>query len=362
MLTVKNMRALAAAALVSVCVPGIALSTTAQALPARKAVVVPCGDVTGLIARITAANAVGGGSILLAPGCTYALNAPTGTDTNGANGLPVISGRVTLIGRGATISRTGTAAFRVAEVAAQGSLTLNGITVSGGSATEGSGTAGGGILTAGTLVLVNSRITHNTASGAGGGIAVASGATATLSASTVSDNSGGDGGGVHVGDSARLTMAGGAVKRNKAVFTGGGLNTFGTAVLNGTAVTSNSTQNFEGGGVFTAFGTLTVNGGRVTENEAASSGGGIANHGSQVRLLAVYTASNRAGLDGGGLYQLAGSSSLVGGVVTGNQAGGAGGGVFRVVTSGPVRLLGAFVLGNQPDNCAPAGAVLGCPA
>ncbi|WP_344388705.1 hypothetical protein [Streptomyces vastus] len=149
----------------------------------------PCEDVTELIKQVNEANTRGRGTVVPSSGCSYELNAPAVPDgTSGASGLPIITGELTISGNRATITRQSTTPFRIAEVAQQGSLTLNGITVSGGSAAEDSGTAGGGILTEGTLRLVASRITGNTASVLGGGIAVASGATARLAGSIVSDN------------------------------------------------------------------------------------------------------------------------------------------------------------------------------
>lgn len=361
MLTLKKARALAVAALLSASVAGIAIPATAKSLPAGQGRTVPCADVAELLKQVNEANTRGWGTIVLSPGCSYELTAPAAPGgTNGASGLPIITGKLTITGNRATITRQSATPFRIAEVAQQGSLTLNGITVSGGSATEDPGTAGGGILAEGTLRLVASRITGNTASVLGGGIAVASGATARLASSIVSDNSAGDGGGLHVGQTARLTVAGGSIQRNTAVSTGGGLATFGTTVLGGTAVQDNRTENFEGGGIVTAFGPLTLNGGRVTRNEAASYGGGIVNLGlgSTLRLRNTTVDYNVSKIDGGGLYHQAGTSVLAGGRISRNHADGEGGGIFRV--GGSVVLSGAPVVQNTPDNCAPSGAVPGC--
>jgi hypothetical protein len=78
--------------------------------------------------------------------------------TDGANGLPSITGDITIVGNGATIQRDPAApAFRLFHIAATGSLTLDNLTVSGGLA---SGTApgddGGAVYNRGTLALVNS--------------------------------------------------------------------------------------------------------------------------------------------------------------------------------------------------------------
>lgn len=362
MLTVKNMRGLALAALLGTSVSGTATPAAAGNLPSGRAAVIPCGDVAELAERIEQANDLGAGAIVLTPGCTYTLTAPADEPVgpHGANGLPTITGRLAIIGSGATITRDSATPFRIAEVAAQGSLVLAGITLSGGSATKALGTPGGGILTRGSLTVINSRITDNTASGVGGGIAVASGARAQVAGGTVSENTGSDGGGVHVGTSGRLTVSNAFVADNTAAFTGGGLATFGTTVLNTTRVRDNSAAAFEGGGIHTATGTLTINAGRVEDNEAGSYGGGIANWGSTVQLRSTVLDDNTATDDGGGLYNSSGTSRLIGSRVTDNTAvNGEGGGILLV--GGSVGLTATRVAGNDPDQCAPAGSVTGCP-
>lgn len=146
MLSWKNTRTLAVATLLGAAVSAVAAPATASS-PALRARAVPCGDVAELIEQVNEANARGRGSILLSSGCTYALTAPALPD--GANGLPTITGNVALTGSRVTITRQSPTPFRIAEVAPQGELTLNGITVSGGSATGNSATVGGGILTEG---------------------------------------------------------------------------------------------------------------------------------------------------------------------------------------------------------------------
>ncbi|MFD2690475.1 right-handed parallel beta-helix repeat-containing protein [Streptomyces phyllanthi] len=326
-----NIRGLAMAALLGVTVSGIATPASAHRASSRQAPTVLCGDVAGLVAQIRQVNARGSGSISLWPGCRYRLTAPA--EPNGANGLPTITGDLTIIGSSAAISRESTATpFRIAEVAPGGSLSLNGITLSGGSATSAVATSGGGVLTRGTLELVRSRIAGNTASGTGGGLAVASGGRAELTGSAVSGNTGNDGGGVHVGPSGRLTVNGGYLASNTSTFTGGGLANFGTTELNGMSVRDNKANTFEGGGIFTSTGPLTINSSVIRDNTAASDGGGIANFGSSLRLR------------GSAVYD--------------NAAGGQGGGIFH--QRGSVALTLTSVARNTPDNCAPPGSVPGC--
>ncbi|CAM5709532.1 hypothetical protein SALBM311S_10023 [Streptomyces alboniger] len=333
MLTVKTMRGLALAVLLSASVPALTAPATAESLPSRRAAVVPCGDVAELNRQISQANTVGAGVIALT-GCTYTLTAPAETSgPDGANGLPTVTGKVIIYGSAATITRGSSTPFRIAEVATQGSLTLLGITVSGGSATAGSRHRRRRHPDTRKPRLVASAVTGNTASGIGGGIAVAAGAAAQLTAGTVSGNQASDGGGIHVSASGRLTVTSGSVKNNTATFTGGGLANFGSTVLTSTTIRDNTTDTFEGGGIYTATGPLTVYGGSVAGNTAATYGGGITNSGSTVLLVGTSVRGNTAGEQGGGLYR--------------------SGGTFRLIAS--------TVTGNTPDQCAPSGAVLGCP-
>ena len=71
-----------------------ALATSASAAPS--ALNVPCSaGASGLVAAITAANGAGGGTVNLAPNCTYVLSRRTTQAPfpmmGGSNGLPVIS-------------------------------------------------------------------------------------------------------------------------------------------------------------------------------------------------------------------------------------------------------------------------------
>ncbi|MFK4148873.1 right-handed parallel beta-helix repeat-containing protein [Streptomyces sp. NPDC004065] len=351
-----HIRGLAVAALLGATLSAITTPAVARVAAPSKEPVVPCGDVGELVRQITEGNTRGYGSIVLSSGCVYRLTAPA--QPGGPDGLPVVTGNLTISGSGATILRSAATPFRIAEVAPQGTLNLNGTTVSGGSADTDNGTTGGGILTSGRLVLVNSRVTGNTATGTGGGIEVASGGTAQLTTSTVSENTASDGGGIHVSASASLNLSRSSITGNTAVSTGGGLATFGGAQLDDAVVRGNTTQNFEGGGVYAGAGTLTTTLGEISGNTAHSDGGGIANFGATLRLNDTAVRDNRAFGGGGGLYQYAGSSQLIRGGVTGNVATDAGGGILR--QGGSVTLTGTSVTANQPDNCSPAGAVAGC--
>jgi hypothetical protein len=78
---------------------------------------IPC-TTTALISAITLANTTNG-TVTLASGCTYTLTAINNTTDAGGVGLPVITGKVTIQGSGATIARSsagGTPVFRIFDV------------------------------------------------------------------------------------------------------------------------------------------------------------------------------------------------------------------------------------------------------
>lgn len=77
----------------------------------------PGGGAAGLVNAITQANGrPGPDTIDLTAGCAYVLTAAVSTD----NGLPVVTGQLTVRGHGATVKREAAAAFRILE-AAEGS-------------------------------------------------------------------------------------------------------------------------------------------------------------------------------------------------------------------------------------------------
>ena len=161
--------------------------------------------------------------INLAPG-KYSLtsvdNSPT---TRDGNGLPVITGTMTINGENAetTIIERDPAAprFRIFAVAPAGKLTLNRLTIGGGPAGSGAGISNGGTLTIttsvidrngdgltfpgggidnrGTLILLRSIVTNNLATFDGGGIF--NSGTATSMSSTIAHNAAEGGGGVQNG-------------------------------------------------------------------------------------------------------------------------------------------------------------------
>ncbi len=223
-------------------------------------ITVPCsgsgGGASGLIAAIEKANSTpGANTINLTPGCVYVLTALYPGES--ANGLPPITGTITIDGYGATIERShasGTPPFRIFAVASgdngvtsgTGDLTLNTVTLKGGKAyhndfgnnlCEDGGTPyandqgyGGGICVEGTLTLNHSTVTGNSEinnsnhNAEGGGLNSNFGSNVTLTYSVVSEN-------VAIGNPEAAFFA-----------FGGGIESDGTLTLDHSTVTHNTAE------------------------------------------------------------------------------------------------------------------------
>jgi hypothetical protein len=155
------------------------------------------GDGACLIDAITQANANGKANTITLEAGTYTLMAVDNT-IDGPNGLPSVTGTVTIQGAGAdtTILERDASApnFRLVHVASLGTLTLEGLALRGGS----SGAIGGGAIlnNSGRLTLVHAILQGNRGFGGqgGGGLANLCGTVAiagTIFADNVSNNGGG---------------------------------------------------------------------------------------------------------------------------------------------------------------------------
>lgn len=167
---------------------------------------VSCSE-AALADAVNAANLAGGGSLSLAPFCTYTLTrAHSAGGAGGPAGLPNITTPISMTGFGTEITRApGVAAFRIFEVdgpsrdpAAHGQLALTAVTVSGGDAGWG---VGGGIANLGGMVTITFGGVRNSRASYGGGIY--SDTSLTLTASTVNGNT--------------ATVNGGGIYKNSGV-------------------------------------------------------------------------------------------------------------------------------------------------
>jgi hypothetical protein len=416
------MRAFSAAKLALGGGAAILLVAAGPAAQAFTPVTVPC-QTAALIAAIKAANSVGGATINLAPGCTYALTTANNLDPMfGPNGLPVITSGITLNGFHTTIAGNHSN-FRIFMVASSGNLTLQGLTVTGGStqgpgggifnlagrltlnhstvtgnAARGQFSDGGGIFTgtggtgpAGTAVINDSKVNGNTSTGSAGGI-LNHGGTLILNFSQVNGNAAAKGGGGiasgpggngGVGTS-RLVLNFSQVNGNTAnggPMTGaGGIANGGTAAINASVVAGNTTTGGAGGGILN-HGVMTISLSRVNNNTASAGGvgGGIANinlgqvapgavNGGVLTITHSQLRGNTASGPGGGIFEATidkGETLSPGNPLTlkfslvTGNEAAQGGGIFAVSGS-PVTLVLTLVIRNIPDNCFPPGSIPGC--
>lgn len=287
--------------LVAVALAGGAVVATGPVAEAHT-IIVPCST-PALVERINAANVLRTATLRLSANCTYNITAPA----VGLDGLPVITGNLTIIGGpNTTIRRDPTVAalFRIFEVAAAGRLSVAGISLLNGN--SGAAASGGAILTNTNSVLVLDRVTMSgdTAS-AGGAVAVVAG-RAAISRSVFTANSAINfgGGAIFIIGPSILNLAASRVNANTAPVDGGGLN-----------VQPGATANI----VQSTFST----------NQAGSAGGGIAGLG-RITLIRTLVERNQAAVGGG----IAGNSRTT--------------------------LIKSIVRNNTPDNCAPLNTIPGC--
>jgi uncharacterized repeat protein (TIGR01451 family) len=298
-------------------------------------------------------------TITLAANTTFDFTSANNS-TNGANALPVITANITIVGNGDTLERSGTAAFRLFDVASGGSLTLEDLTLTGGLA-QGTGVAaeGGAVYNAGTLNLSGVTAKSNIAQGSkgafdgdgtdgtggsggaglGGGLYVAMG-TVTLSNDTLSGNhaqggtggsgagsrdGGGAGGSGGAGLGGGLYVAAGSVTLSNDILSGndaqggnGGNGVGGSGVNANTGGTGGAGS---GGGLYVAAGSVTLSNDTLSGNQAQGGNGGNGGNGGKNGN----GGSGGAGL-GGGLYVAMGSVTLSNDTLSGNQAQGGNGG------------------------------------
>src|SRR5581483_726234 len=242
---VRGSRRLVAVAAMALGAAVLVLPTAANAVSTFN---VPC-SVPALITAINNANAAGTATINLASGCTYDITSPD----HPHDGLPTITGNLTINGNGATITRdAGALPFRILDVTGQ--LKMNSATLSNGSLDPPS--VGGE---------------------EGGDLFVAFGAQATLSSMTITGGRAQEGGGIAT--EGTLSASNVKINGNTAINNGcGGGLYIGSGVSNNTMITGNSPL---GGGIY-SDGQLTVNGSTITNNSVPGTrpeGGGVWNDG-----------------------------------------------------------------------------------
>ncbi len=331
----------------------IAEAIIAETPPISCDATIPAADVPALISAITAANGAGSPQTICLEEGTYAL---TGVQHNadGPNGLPAISGDVTLLGlgSGAVIQRDSSAPqFRILRVTSAGRLVLEKITIRGGD--PGGSHNGGGIRNLGTLELKNSIVEENVARDGAG---IRNNGTLIATESTIRNNtSPTSGAGLFSNTGSSTTLVETAVVANVASASsglGGGIFMNGALLqITGGVLEANNARN--GGGLFisTASTPVLLNGVQIVRNGASNAGGGLYIHSGQVELEAVTVAENIAIKLGGGIRngdQLTMRASQL----VENVGRDGGGGVFN---GGTLVLEDSSLSGNSTDATLASG-------
>lgn len=158
------------------------------------------GDVACLIVAINTANANGEANTITLEAGTYTLTAVDNT-TDGPNGLPSVTGMVTIQGAGADATSLEREArvpgFRLGHVAATGNLTVDSLTIRGFGVSvvlPGPSLNGGGLFNQGGILTLDKVTLTNNRAEVGGGL-FNNGGTVTLATTSLTSNHTGDAGG-----------------------------------------------------------------------------------------------------------------------------------------------------------------------
>jgi len=385
-------------AVAAVATVGPYSAQAAQAAAAPVTVDVPC-SAAALASDVGSASS--GETLSLAPGCVYLMTA----------GLPVVSQDLAIAGNGATLERSsapGTPAFTILQVDSgtvavsrlnfrngRGAIVVNNIgdvTVSGGTFTGNAATDGGAIADNSALdglTVKGATFTGNTATN-GGAIFDFSAVGATVTDSTFSGNHAANGGAIFTDPDVQTSLSGIVAHGNSAT-TGGGIYNVTNVALSSSRIWGNHASGQGGGlynsgaqpsqaqvtstvfrgnsaqdgaGAYNADGMLSFSDSMISGNEARASGGGIYDSGDprselgSVNLKDSEVTGNHAGAAGGGIYNDGGEVDAAGTRIAVNIAAAAGGIADHGTVT--VKLTGATVINNMPDNCEPAGSITGC--
>jgi hypothetical protein len=226
------------------------LSNNVSMMPA---VPIPVSDMTSLIAAINQANANGPDvDIIDLTNDVYTMT----SSYDGSNALPVITSAITIYSNGATLQRdSGAPAFRLFNIASQGSLKLMDLTIRQGVSDAGNG---GAIYNDGNLELDNTAFVEN---GANDGGAIYSTGILTINSGSFVGNHSSRGGAIYSSDGA-LSIDFTGISENTATY-GAGIYTLAVTTITNTTLDNNN------GGCCSSWGAgIYVNGGSVTISDS----------------------------------------------------------------------------------------------
>lgn len=341
-------------------------------IPAPNTVVcdhdIPASDTTTLISSITTANGSGSPTtICLADDSTYTLT----TENNILNGLPIITGDITIEGNNAIITRDVNAPdFHFFEVVTGAKLTLNDLTLSNGDV-SGDSERGGALMNDGGETTLNNVTFDGNAAGTGGAIDNEDGLV-TINDSTFTNNVAAYGGAIDNDPTATTIVTGSTFTTNHADFNGGAIhNDGGTLTVSSTAFTTNTADDYgggidndegdvtlnastftsnssDGGGAIRNDGTLTINAGSAFNTNAANNlgwGGAIYNKSGTTLIINATSFDGNTANDTGGAIRNQGDLTVnAGSSFDGNSAVDYGGAIYN--TGGTVDLTGVQITNN----------------
>jgi hypothetical protein len=316
----------------------------------------PAGDVNCLIDSINTANINGeADNIYLAAG-SYIIAEVNNFD-DGPTGLPLITSKITIIGKGASMTflnrDLNAPSFRIFNVISSGELDLRQLTITGGN-----GDSGGGILNNGTLSLTGCIVMDNNAwsNGAslyyscGGGI-LNVGTLSLLDCIVMENHAGESGAGIYNANGAKLEIQNSVLKNNIADGPGGGIRIRPDGMV--TIEKSSIIDNAAGFGFFSAGGGIDFDAGNlkiassVISGNTSSAGGGGMTLGGETTIENCTIAFNASSEDdGGGIHSgWGGSIYIVNSTISGNVAKGNGGGI-KFGNPGLLELQNTIISGN----------------
>jgi len=225
-----------------------------------------------------------------------------------------ISKTVTISGIGANITISGNNASRVFNIAANTTVTINGITIINGATKDRDD--GGAIYNAGTLMITNSTLSNNNSEDEGG--AIYSVGTLAITDSTLSSNNGGSYGGA-IYNVGTLTITDSTLSNNKGGSYGGVIYHEGTLTIRSSILSDNN--GYEGGVIYNnGKGTLTIMNSTLSNNNSDNNGGAIYNYSESAITITDSTFSNNTSDDyGGAIYNYEGTLTITNSMFSSNS-------------------------------------------
>ncbi len=219
-----------------------------------------------------------------------------------------------------------------------GKLTVQNSTINSNVANGAAGSGGGILVVPGSaLTVTNSTLSQNTAVRAGGGIEVAATVTKTVSAllndvdllQNATGNTPGNGGALHITGPGTVTVLGSTITGNTASAEGGGLwnSASGTLTVDKSTLSGNTATgaaaDHGGGGLYNDGGVLNVSNSTISGNSAQATGGGVLSVAGTTTIINATIYENSAASGAGGINSAAGTTTIANSIVAHSAATGA---------------------------------------